>query len=107
MTSQTLDYSKVLDLFQGVITEEDNLTLVSLSSSEEIESVVKSLSSWKALGMDGFNGEFYKSSLRIVSSDVINVIHLFFHGNSNLEAINLALLIPNPNCSRSNRISTH
>lgn len=47
--------------------------------------------------MDGSNGEFNKSCLRIVSSDVINVIHLFFlHGNSNLEAINLALLIPNP-----------
>lgn len=42
----------------------------------------------KALGMDGFNVEFYKSAWSIIGSNVTNAVQYFFQSNSMSRSIN-------------------
>ena len=46
--------------------------------SKEIKKALWSIPNEKALGLDGFNSKFYKSSWEIVRSDVTQAITYFF-----------------------------
>jgi hypothetical protein len=73
---------EMLDLFDPIISEEDNTFLCSIPSDEEIVEALSSLGSTKALGPDGFTALFYKKYWSIIKSDVMLSIRNFFTENS-------------------------
>jgi hypothetical protein len=70
--------AEMLDLFEPIITEEDNTFLCSIPSEEEIVEALSSLGSTKALGPNGFTALFYKKYWSIIKADVISRIRNFF-----------------------------
>jgi hypothetical protein len=72
---------EMLDLFEPIITEEDNTFLCSIPSEEEIVEALSSLGSSKAPGPDGFIALFYKKYWSIIKADVILSIRNFFINN--------------------------
>jgi hypothetical protein len=73
---------EMLDLFDPIISEEENTFLCSMPSEEEIVEALSSLGSTKAPGLDGFTTLFYKKYWSIIKSDVMLSIRNFFTENS-------------------------
>lgn len=64
---------------KGLILSDAQRGLLDLSfSKEEIKEVMWSIPNDKALGLDGFNSEFYKASWNVVGDDVVTTIKHFF-----------------------------
>jgi hypothetical protein len=69
-----------LSLFNNCISTEANDSLCALPSEQEIFSVLTSIGSTNALGLDGFTPLFYKKYWHIVW-DVLSYIWDFFGNN--------------------------
>lgn len=81
MTSRPTRHQEIIDeLFQPVITNEENQLLVQIPTEEEIFEIVQSLNSWKAPGHDGFNAKFYKSAWPIIKHDIVKYVQDCFVG---------------------------
>uniref|UniRef100_A0A803QG19 Reverse transcriptase domain-containing protein n=1 Tax=Cannabis sativa TaxID=3483 RepID=A0A803QG19_CANSA len=65
-------------LFEGQVTEEDNVDLCRVSTCEEIKRVVWKLNPLKALGPDGFFGIFYRKYWETVGEDICGMVQDFF-----------------------------
>ncbi|XP_075107134.1 uncharacterized protein LOC142180106 [Nicotiana tabacum] len=76
---QESDFS-ILNKIDNHITEEDNIFLTNIPTTEEVKEVIFSLNPNSAAGPDGFNGCFYHSCWDIISNDVVNMIQAFFEG---------------------------
>jgi hypothetical protein len=68
--------AEMFDLFEPIITEEDNTFLCSIPSEEEIVEALCSLGSTKAPGPNGFTALFYKKYWSIIKADVISRIRV-------------------------------
>ena len=78
-------------------------SLVSSFTKEEIDSLIKRLSTNKALGLDGFNGLFIKKCWPLIKNDFCALCLDFFECKISLESINgsFIILVPkvnNPEC---------
>ncbi|XP_026434285.1 uncharacterized protein LOC113331848 [Papaver somniferum] len=84
---------------QDSITTEDNPSLMSMPTEDEIKQVVRSLNSWNSPGPDGFPDGFYQSQWDIVSTDIVALVQNFFHQKSLPQYLNetTICLIPNNN----------
>jgi hypothetical protein len=68
-------------------------TLEELSVSfttHEINEVIRTMTVEKALGPDGFNGQFLKNCWHIIKEDIYKLFFDFYDVNLNLESINMA-----------------
>ncbi|KAL5703663.1 hypothetical protein ACHQM5_022190 [Ranunculus cassubicifolius] len=94
---------ELLELFQPVVSDEDNVSMVEIPLEEEIWKVIKSMGALKAPGPDGFQGIFYKACWEIVKDDVIALVQEFFRSGTMPAEINetfIALIpkVADPDC---------
>ncbi|KAL9666748.1 hypothetical protein QQ045_001086 [Rhodiola kirilowii] len=68
------------NLFQKVITEEENRALASPPEPTEVYDQIKSMNGDSAPGPDGFSGRFYIKCWGIIRDDFMAAIALFFQG---------------------------
>jgi hypothetical protein len=68
----------MLNLFSGVVSEEDNSHLCSIPTEVEVIQALASLGFSKASRPDGFTALFYKKYWSIVRTDVLQFIWNFF-----------------------------
>jgi hypothetical protein len=66
------------DLFPPIITEEENIALISIPTEEEVFKVLSSIDSSKAPGPDGFSALFYKKYWSAVKCEVLECVWDFF-----------------------------
>jgi hypothetical protein len=104
-SSNTPIEAEMLDLFDPIISEEENCFLCSIPSEEEIVEALSSLGSTKAPGPDGFTALFYKKYWSIIKADVLQSIWNFFRNNSLQRDQNHIFLALIPKTSGSH--STH
>ncbi|XP_026419560.1 uncharacterized protein LOC113315504 [Papaver somniferum] len=76
-SNHVLHYNDFNNVFH-VITDVDNMALLSIPSSEEIITLVKSMYAWSSRGPDSFQAGFYQSQRPIVGKDVTDVVQSFF-----------------------------
>nr|XP_016507263.1 PREDICTED: uncharacterized protein LOC107824954 [Nicotiana tabacum] len=76
---QKSDFS-ILNKIDNHITEEDNIFLITIPTTEEVKEAIFSLNLNSAAGPDGFNGCFYHLCWDIISNDVVNMVQAFFEG---------------------------
>lgn len=95
-TSAAWDLATIHRLLPPVIWDDINHRLTLAPSDLEIYNVIKSLNSWKALGLDGLNGEFFKSTWSITGPPVCNFIRGFFIGEHSIGSIKNTYLVPIP-----------
>ncbi|KAG8374776.1 hypothetical protein BUALT_Bualt10G0030900 [Buddleja alternifolia] len=79
-------------LFQSVISNAENLALISIPSPDEIKNVMFSMNSLKSPGPDGFSPLFFKKYWDIVSFDVMKFVQYFFDHGFMLTALNHTLI---------------
>ncbi|KAH0684689.1 hypothetical protein KY289_022441 [Solanum tuberosum] len=70
----------IFNVIDRVVTREDNISLTSLPSIQELKDVVFSIDPDSAPGPDGISGKFYQSAWPIIASDVHAAINSFFQG---------------------------
>jgi hypothetical protein len=79
---------EMLNLFDKVISDEENLVLCSIPSEKEIYEVLISIGATKAPGPDGFTALFYQRCWSIVKEVVLNCVWDFFKKNHLLKEQN-------------------
>ena len=57
-----------------LVTREDNYNPNMPVTEEEVNKVIKEMHNGKALGLDGFIAEFFKTCRRIVKHDILEVV---------------------------------
>ncbi|KAL6203002.1 hypothetical protein ACLB2K_026706 [Fragaria x ananassa] len=90
------DRARVKWVIPSLVSEEDNLLLASIPTSEEIRRAFFSMDPSSAPSPDGFPGSFYRSCWDTVGADVISFVQFFFQQNwlyPNANS-NFILLIP-------------
>ena len=95
-------HNPVLDL---IISERDNLNLISIPDMLEIKSALFSIESTKTLGSDGFGAGFSKQYWEVVKNDFFNCIVEFFKNGQLLRQINHTFIALIP--KRDNPSETH
>jgi hypothetical protein len=83
-------------------------TLEELSVSfttHEINEVIRTMTVEKALGPDGFNGQFLKNCWHIIKEDIYKLCFDFYDVNLNLESINMAHITLVPKVQSPTRIN--
>ena len=75
-------------------------------SEEEVETTIKSMSSDKAPGPDGFTGAFFKGCWEIIKDDVMAAMHSLFHLNDqSFELLNSVSIILLPKKADALKVS--
>ncbi|KAL6178468.1 hypothetical protein ACLB2K_049986 [Fragaria x ananassa] len=77
----------------SLITDDENMSLTSVPSSEEIYLALKDMDPDSAPGRDGFNGHFFVSCWATVGADVTLVIQFFFQHGSLPASFNSSMII--------------
>ncbi|XP_026410582.1 uncharacterized protein LOC113305796 [Papaver somniferum] len=92
-----------LDRLENIITDQDNLMLTEIPSSEEIKKIVFDMKPWTTPGPDGFPPGFYQLMLETVGPEVVKMVKSFFHSKYILKQLNhnFTILIPKSNCPRN------
>ena len=81
------------------ITEEENESLQSIPSPEEIKAALFQMPDLKALGPDGFSALFYKQLWSTVGNDVVKAVSSFFIRGSMPKEVNSSLIVLIPKLS--------
>ncbi|XP_030923475.1 uncharacterized protein LOC115950411 [Quercus lobata] len=92
-------------LISPCISEEDNVNLSSIPTSEEIRSTLFHMQDPKALGPDGFLVLFYKEYWPIVGNDVISAVTSFFTLGSLPREVNSSLIVLIPKITNSSSVN--
>jgi hypothetical protein len=79
---------EMLNLFEPVITAEDNQFLCAIPTDQEVFLALSSLGSSKAPGPDGFTALFYKKYWSVVKEEVLGCIKNFFQNHFLLKELN-------------------
>jgi hypothetical protein len=79
---------ELLNLFDTVITAEDNLSICSIPSEQEIHDSVFSIGPTKSPGPDGFTGLFYQKYWSLVKPVVLSCVWNFFNNHHLLQEHN-------------------
>ncbi|XP_026435978.1 uncharacterized protein LOC113333788 [Papaver somniferum] len=99
--SKQLDYwyepynvviEEVLKDIQLVITNDINIRLTAIPTSEEIHETIRNMAPWKSPGPDGFPGGFFIDNWNEVSIEVINHVQSFFQNKFLLKQLNHAFI---------------
>ncbi|XP_023878160.1 uncharacterized protein LOC111990605 [Quercus suber] len=97
---ENLDY-----LVLPCITEEENESLQSISSPEEIKVALFQMQDLKALGLDGFPALFYKQLWSTVGNDVVKAVSSFFIRGSMPKEVNSSLIVLIPKISNPTTVN--
>ena len=73
-----VDTGLVSRVIPHLVTDQDNVTLTSCPTSEEIHDAVFAMDDFSAPGPDGYGGCFFRKCWSIVGSDVISAVQSFF-----------------------------
>jgi hypothetical protein len=94
--------------FSQLVQPRDDLEHLSAPfSTSDIDKVIKQMPVDKALGPDGFNGLFLKSSWEIIKEDVYTLCFDFFNGSLNPEAINSSFITLVPKVNNPTTVGAH
>jgi hypothetical protein len=99
------------NLISPVISTEENESLCSIPTPQEIKKVVFEMYDLKAPGPDGLPALFYKKYWDVVGADVVKAVTNFFYSGKMFQKINKSLIVlipkvPNPSsCSHFRPIS--
>lgn len=90
------DFGDVLSCIDCIVNDEDNASLCRPITDLEVKDAVFQLGGMKAPGPDGFSGCFYQHSWDTVSSQMCDLVRVFFNGNVELRDLNATniVLIP-------------
>ncbi|PRQ42072.1 putative RNA-directed DNA polymerase [Rosa chinensis] len=88
--SPSTNVEEVCSVIPSLVTDDENVVLSAIPTSEEIRSAVFSMDGSSAPGPDGFSGSFYQACWDIVGSDVVACVRQFFLQN---------WILPNMNCN--------
>lgn len=88
--------NEIFQLFEPIVTDEQNAHLLSTPSSEEVKNTLWMMHPLKAPGPDGMPGTFFRNYWDIVGDQVISFVQNFFRDKHMLKAINFTniMLIP-------------
>jgi len=90
------DKSKFIDQFTQYIpkfvTRGDNHNLNRPVSEEEVSELIKEMQSGKALGLDGFNVDFFKACWDIVKQDILDIAEDSRKSKKVLKALNASFI---------------
>jgi len=75
-----------------LVTREDNFNLNRPVTEEEVSKVLKDMQNCKALGLDGFNVDFFKACWHNVKHDILNVVENSRCSKTILKALNAAFI---------------
>ncbi|KAA3490135.1 reverse transcriptase [Gossypium australe] len=97
----TRDSRKALEGIKRVISNEDNVTLLSHFREEEVWAALKSMGPTKALGSDGFPALFFQRYWHIVGKEVLMFCLGILNRNKDFDLVNVTEIvlipkIPNP-----------
>ena len=87
------------------ITEEENESILSMPSPEEIRATLFQMQDLKAPGLDGFPALFYKQLWSTVGNDVINAVTSFFIRGSMPKEVNASLIVLIPKSSNPSSVN--
>lgn len=90
-----------LQVIPSIFDQAMNEALLAPVVSSEVKKVVFSLSTLKAHGPDGLNGEFFQNNWHVIHDDVEKAVSLFFNTSELGEFVNETLValtpkVPNP-----------
>lgn len=90
------DRSRSIDHFTQyilqLVTREDNHNLNRPISEEEVSEVINEMKNGKALGLDGFNIEFFKACWETVKHDIVEVVEDSRRSKKVLKALNASFI---------------
>lgn len=90
------DVEKVLEVVPEVVTDVDNMALLSPISDAEIKRAAFELGKMKAPGLNGFSGVFYQFAWYSVGTEVICMVKEFFEHGSDLGRLNETRIVLDP-----------
>ncbi|XP_056163671.1 uncharacterized protein LOC130137005 [Syzygium oleosum] len=93
---------EIRDFIGRVLDENQRNRLAQSVSDEEIQSTLFSLARGKALGPDGYNVDFFKTSWEIIGPSILMAVRDFFESGCMLKELNntiLTLVPKSPNAS--------
>ncbi|KAL6211247.1 hypothetical protein ACLB2K_016474 [Fragaria x ananassa] len=87
------DTGLISRVIPSLITDDENMSLTLVSSSEEIYLVLKDMDRDNAPRLDGFNRHFFVSCWTTVGADVTSAIQFFFQHGSLPASFNSSMII--------------
>ncbi|KAK2646287.1 hypothetical protein Ddye_021482 [Dipteronia dyeriana] len=87
------DFSVVEDVIPSLVTDVENVFLISIHSTDDIHVAVFAMDATSALGSEGFSGRFYRRCWEVVGSDVIPTVQDFFRTEVILQGLNSSFIV--------------
>lgn len=107
-TEEEVAFPPHLDnLISATITMDDNESLCSIPTPQEIKATLFHMQDLKAPSPDNFLVAFYKNYWPIMGEDVINAVNLFFTRGSMPKEINSSLIILIPKVSNPSSFNNY
>ncbi|KAL6203455.1 hypothetical protein ACLB2K_027155 [Fragaria x ananassa] len=88
----------------SMVTDDENVSLTDIPSSEEIFFAIKGMDLDSAPGPDGFNGHFFIACWDVVGADVTSAIQFFFQHGTLPVSFNSSLIILIPKVDHADSI---
>ncbi len=101
-SEEEVDFPSDLEnLISPIISTEENESLCSIPTPQEIKKVVFEMYDLKAPGPDGLLALFYKKYWDVVGSDVVKAVTNFFYSGKMFQEINKSLIVLIPKVPQS------
>ena len=104
-TTSPTDYDEFLNAVPTLITEDQNRTLTSWASEEEVRSALFMMHPEKAPGPDGMTALFFQQAWSIIKTDITDMVNEFFRTGSLDERINMTNICLIPKTLRPSRMT--
>ena len=98
------DFSLIDTVIPQLVSEEQNVELTRIPSSDEIKQTLFSMDADSAPGPDGFGGTFYHTAWPIIEQDITRAISNFFQTGNLTQNLNSNFLTLIPKTPGANKV---
>ena len=102
-----LDAGHMVDLFEVLVTEEDNVKLCAPSSDKEISYALFQIGPLKSPGPDGFPARFFQKNWATLKDSVIVIVKDFFGMGVMPEGVNSTTIVLIPKVANPTKLSEY